>query len=111
MYLNMISILINLVINDDLKGRKYILNVLETLILQKKIEADTNDDDGFFSQDADDLPFNNKYKLDLSCNLSIESWDNARRLTIGFDKDNQEMYETTFSFLALYWLYTYIILS
>ena len=35
MYINMISILIGLVINDDLKGKRYILNVLESLILQK----------------------------------------------------------------------------
>lgn len=33
MYLNMLSILIGLVINDDLKMRKYILDVLESLIL------------------------------------------------------------------------------
>lgn len=32
MYLNMISILVDLIINEDLKGRRYILNVLETLI-------------------------------------------------------------------------------
>lgn len=32
MYLNMISILIDLIINEDLKGRRYILNVMETLI-------------------------------------------------------------------------------
>jgi len=34
MYLNMISILIGLVINDDLKGKRFILNALETLILR-----------------------------------------------------------------------------
>lgn len=28
MYLNMISIIIDLIINEDLKGRRYILNVL-----------------------------------------------------------------------------------
>jgi len=41
------------------------------------------------SQTGDDLyedtVYNNKYKLDLSCNLSLESWDNARRLTIALD--------------------------
>ena len=36
MYLNMISILVDLIINEDLKGRRYILNVLETLILEPK---------------------------------------------------------------------------
>lgn len=87
MYLNMISILIDLIINEDLKGRRYILNVLETLILQKKLEGD-DEDDSFWSGDNDDLPLNNKYKLDLSCNLSLESWDNARRLTITFDQKN-----------------------
>lgn len=89
MYLNMISILIGLIINDDLKERKYILNVLETLIIRKGIEdeEEVRDEHHFFSEGSD-LPFNNKYKLDLSCNLSLESWDNARRLTILLNKES-----------------------
>jgi hypothetical protein len=66
MYMNMISILKGLLINDDLKGKRYILNVLETLILQSKSEGEEPDEE---SIEDDDLPFNNKYKLDLSCNL------------------------------------------
>jgi hypothetical protein len=67
MYMNMISILKGLLINDDLKGKRYILNVLETLILQSKSEGGEEPDEE--SIEDDDLPFNNKYKLDLSCNL------------------------------------------
>jgi len=33
------------------------------------------------------LPYNTKYKLDLSCNLSLESWDNIRRLTLLIDME------------------------
>jgi hypothetical protein len=83
MYLNMISILVDLIINEDLKGRRYILNVLETLITEPKdplapVEA-------FDDETENELPENETFKLDLSCNLSLESWDNARRLTITFD--------------------------
>jgi hypothetical protein len=84
MYLNMLSILIGLVINDDLKMRKYILDVLESLILQYNLNGD--DDDSEINDELyEDTVFNSKYKLDLSCNLSLESWDNARRLTIALD--------------------------
>lgn len=83
MYLNMFSILIGLVINDDLKMRKYILDVLESLILQYNLNGD--DDESLNDELYEDTVFNTKYKLDLSCNLSLESWDNARRLTIALD--------------------------
>lgn len=36
MYLNMVTILIGLVVNDDLKGKRYILNVLQTMIVPNK---------------------------------------------------------------------------
>lgn len=58
-----------------------------------------------------DLPYNTKFKLDLSCNLSLECWDNIRRLTLLMDMDKQEFNEATFSFLAVYLLYTYMNLS
>lgn len=83
MYLNMISILVDLIINEDLKGRRYILNVLETLILEPKDPLAPTE--SFLSETENELPENEKFKLDLSCNLSLESWDNARRLTITFD--------------------------
>lgn len=58
-----------------------------------------------------DLPFNNRYKIDLSCNLSLESWDNVRRLTLLMDNAKMEFNEATFAFLALYFFYTYLNLS
>jgi hypothetical protein len=112
-YLNMISILIGLVINDDLKGKRYILNSLETLIIRKSIEDEEEEhlEKRLFTLGGSELPYNNTWKLDLSCNLSLESWDNARRLTILLNKNKSELYESTFNFLALYLIYVYIILS
>lgn len=37
MYINMVSLLIGLVVNDDLKGKKHILNVLETMMIPNKV--------------------------------------------------------------------------
>lgn len=36
MYLNMVTLLIGLVVNNDLKGKRYILNVLQTMIVPNK---------------------------------------------------------------------------
>lgn len=40
-----------------------------------------------------DLPYNSDYKLDFSCNLSLESWDNIRRLTLMIDNEWMEYNE------------------
>lgn len=85
MYLNMISILIDLILNEDLRGRTYIMKVMETLLTQKSTEEE-EDKGGFWGDPDKELPENLKFKLDLGCNLSLESWDNARRLAITFDK-------------------------
>lgn len=44
MLLNMISILIDLVINDDLRGRRYLLGLHEALILQRMDEEEDSYD-------------------------------------------------------------------
>ena len=91
MYLNMISILIDLIINEDLKGRRYILNVMETLIAHKEEKEPEGDSFWEGSVDEERLPKNTKFKIDLSCNLSLESWDNARRLVLAFDKKQMDI--------------------
>jgi len=48
MYINMVLILMGLVINDDLKGKRYILNVLETLLVARHNEEEE------MAQDAED---------------------------------------------------------
>jgi hypothetical protein len=46
------------------------------------VQADDEED-----EDNGDVLVNKSYKLDLSCNMSLESWDNARRLTLMLDRD------------------------
>jgi len=41
----------------------------------------------------------------------MESWDNARRLTLMLDKEKLYKYERKFSFFAIYLLFIYIILT
>ena len=61
------------------------MKVMETLLTQKSTGGE-EDKGGFWGDPDKELPENEKFKLDLGCNLSLESWDNARRLAITFDK-------------------------
>lgn len=46
-----------------------------------------DENDGGKDEIPGDLPYNSDFKLDLSCNLSLESWDNMRRLTLLIDNN------------------------
>ncbi|CAD8137603.1 unnamed protein product [Paramecium octaurelia] len=112
MYLNMIILLIDLIKCNDIQGKRYILNVLQTMIIPNKAQDQIEDEnDSGKDEIPDDLPYNSDYKLDFSCNLSLESWDNMRRLTLLIDNDWMDYNEAQIAFVFLYFIYLYMNLS
>ncbi|CAD8059793.1 unnamed protein product [Paramecium sonneborni] len=112
MYLNMIILLIDLIKCNDIKGKRYILNVLQTMIIPNKAQDQIEDEnDSAKDEIPDDLPYNSDFKLDFSCNLSLESWDNMRRLTLLIDNDWMDYNEAQIAFVFLYFIYLYMNLS
>ncbi|CAD8144798.1 unnamed protein product [Paramecium pentaurelia] len=112
MYLNMIILLIDLIKCNDIKGKRYILNVLQTMIIPNKAQDQIEDEnDSGKDEIPDDLPYNSDFKLDFSCNLSLESWDNMRRLTLLIDNEWMDYNEAQIAFVFLYFVYLYMNLS
>ena len=58
------------------------------MIIPNKAQDQIEDEnDSGKDEIPDDLPYNSDFKLDFSCNLSLESWDNMRRLTLLIDNE------------------------
>jgi len=48
-------------------------------------------------------------KLDVTCSLSLETWDNARRIVCQLDLENTEKFELSYIFLGFYYIFTGLI--
>lgn len=52
-----------------------------------------------------------KNKLDITCLLSLETWDNARRISLLIDAEKSKKYELSYVFLGIYFIFLFVILA
>ncbi|CAD8122918.1 unnamed protein product [Paramecium sonneborni] len=84
-YMHFLSIIFQLVLNDDLKTRNYILQALNRIIT---IDMDQE---------------NALHELiDITCSLSLQSWNLMRTVVIYIEKKKKIEYNYVYGFLALY---------
>ena len=48
-------------------------------------------------------------RIDISCSVSLETWDNARRIMGNVDKEETEVYELSYIFLGIYFIFLALI--
>jgi hypothetical protein len=105
----MVTILYRTLNNEDLKRRILIMKNLDQLITfveVKKLVRDPNTNT--------DVPMNViefEKKIDISCTLSLETWDNSRRIAVQIDKEKSAKYELSYVFLGIYFIFIFVLLT
>jgi len=124
-YIFIIAVLFPLVSHEDLKRRTYILESLNKLILfQRDLQLDEED-----LADSDspgrktyldsmnqlrssgiDLFSELQLKIDVTCVISLETWDNCRRAAVLMDQKRSEKFEIIYIFLGIYFFFILLVL-
>jgi hypothetical protein len=85
-YMHFVSICALMQLNDDLKTRNYLLTIIKKLIdVQEYMK----------SPQSSSL-------IDISCAVSLQSWDTMRQITLQIDRPKSIKYSFLFGFLVLY---------
>ena len=127
-YIFIIAVLFPLVSHEDLKRRTYILESLNRLILfQKDLTLDEEeiaDYDGsspgrktkqdtlnqLKSSGIEHVTSELQLKIDVTCVISLETWDCCRRAAVLMDQKRSEKFETTYIFLGVYAFFVIFVL-
>lgn len=127
-YIYIMAVVYPLLSHEDLKRRTYILDQLDYLI---KFQQDISIDDDVFheykgnspskktdSYAAEQLKISGvreitskwQLKLDVTCIISFETWDNCRRAALVMDTKRSEKYEIIYIFLGVYFFFVILVL-
>lgn len=126
-YIYMMCVLYPLLSHEDLKRRTYILESLNQLILfQRDVKLDEDDFD--YKGNSPDINANIdaadhlknssihnikselQLKVDITCIVSLETWDNCRRAAVLMDQKRSEKYEIIYIFLGVYFFFVILVL-
>ncbi|EAR99392.1 transmembrane protein, putative (macronuclear) [Tetrahymena thermophila SB210] len=86
-YIYMISILYTTMNNQDLKRRNFIIDMGINKLCDFKYVEDFTE------------------KLDVTCPLSLETWDNSRRIFCQIDQESTTKFELSYIFLGFYYIF------
>lgn len=109
-YLHLMLIVIPLISHEDLGRRTYILECLNKIIFMEnsKNEKEPNDNqmkennkDSFRNSDMDSSVTISS-QIDITCLITLETWDNCRRTAILLDQERSKKFEFIYIFLGMY---------
>lgn len=129
-YIYIMAVLIPLLSHEDLKRRTYILQQLDYLIkFQQDFEVEEDikrmeeyrGDSPSKKTDAyaisqlkqsgvGEITSKWQLKLDVTCIISLETWDNCRRAALVMDSKRSEKYEIIYVFLGIYFFFVSLVL-
>lgn len=127
-YIYIMAVLIPLLSHEDLKKRTYILQQLDYLI---KFQPDFEIEEDIMGEYHGDSPSKKtdsyaisqlkqsnfgeitskwQLKIDVTCIISLETWDNCRRAALVMDSKRSEKYEIIYIFLGIYFFFVTLVL-
>lgn len=113
-YVYIILLLYKILDNDDLKKRMKIMEAISDMVdFQEDVPlSDPN------KTEQQQFPIKiNTYgidlanKVDITCPISLETWDNARRIALILDREKSQKFEISYIFLCVYFFFLVVILG
>lgn len=110
-YLHLMLIVFPLISHEDLGRRTYILECLNKFIFMEssKNKSETevnpkpdNENKDSFKISVMDSSVTISSPIDITCLVTLETWDNCRRTAILLDQDRSKKYEFIYIFLGMY---------
>lgn len=119
-YFYMMTVLSPLLSHEDLKRRTYILDTLDKYIsfrteIIEEEEEEENSLENEIPQKKEEMvssymPSEKIPKIDVTCAISLQTWDTCRRVAVLMDQKKSEKYEIIFFFLGIYFFVLILIL-